>query len=297
MWPAQPARCLRPIGGSYHEPGLARSQRRNKSMVTRSGIPAEPRGKFDVIVVALVLAVVACLIVGVVAGNLISSYIALGLAVIGIVVVGRTLGPRRLLRRLLESAPGEADLSADAQMDAAGLGDAMQIQEQRKPIAAKEDVASALVEGDAGPSTEEVTDPSKDATVQPSESAPSDERDAPERPERVHPDAEPVLGQATAQSTSTNHSSLTTGTGDGQASTPPANRAADDTSGTTEAKGGASASGPVDLVLIIPGRKRFHREDCSLLGGHASEEITIVEAQEEGFTPCSVCIPDRLAIG
>lgn len=44
-----------------------------------------------------------------------------------------------------------------------------------------------------------------------------------------------------------------------------------------------------DTVRVIPGRKRFHQPGCSLLTGHESEELTREEAEEEGFTPCSVC--------
>lgn len=47
-------------------------------------------------------------------------------------------------------------------------------------------------------------------------------------------------------------------------------------------------TGP-DIVRVIPGRKRFHQPGCSLLTGHGTEELMREEAEEEGFTPCSVC--------
>lgn len=54
-----------------------------------------------------------------------------------------------------------------------------------------------------------------------------------------------------------------------------------------------SAGGPVetDLVFVVPGRKRFHRDDCHLLR-HDSQELTLEEAREEGFTGCTACASD-----
>jgi hypothetical protein len=43
-------------------------------------------------------------------------------------------------------------------------------------------------------------------------------------------------------------------------------------------------------VHIVAGRKRFHLAGCRLLDGHDSEELTLVEAREENFTPCTVCV-------
>lgn len=43
-----------------------------------------------------------------------------------------------------------------------------------------------------------------------------------------------------------------------------------------------------DLVLIIPGRKRYHRPGCEFADG-AGEELTLGEAQQEGFTACTAC--------
>ncbi len=48
------------------------------------------------------------------------------------------------------------------------------------------------------------------------------------------------------------------------------------------------------LVCVIPGRKRFHQPDCGLLAGRQTESLTLLEAHEEGFTPCSVCLPGAL---
>ncbi|GAB1817442.1 hypothetical protein [Herbidospora sp. RD11066] len=50
--------------------------------------------------------------------------------------------------------------------------------------------------------------------------------------------------------------------------------------------------GPDSLVLVIPGRKRFHRSGCRQLAGRETEELTVEEAREEGFTPCTTCVVD-----
>lgn len=54
--------------------------------------------------------------------------------------------------------------------------------------------------------------------------------------------------------------------------------------------GGAPTSG--DIVLVIPGRKRFHLPTCRQLAGRQTEELTYEEAREEGFTACTTCLPD-----
>lgn len=45
----------------------------------------------------------------------------------------------------------------------------------------------------------------------------------------------------------------------------------------------------VEIVRVIAGRKRFHKPGCSSLADRQSEELTREEAEEEGFTPCSLC--------
>ncbi|MFF4772357.1 hypothetical protein ACFY05_05805 [Microtetraspora fusca] len=53
--------------------------------------------------------------------------------------------------------------------------------------------------------------------------------------------------------------------------------------------------GPDVIVLVIPGRKRFHLADCRQLQGREAEELTHEEAREEGFTPCTACVPEAVA--
>lgn len=43
-------------------------------------------------------------------------------------------------------------------------------------------------------------------------------------------------------------------------------------------------------VHIVHGRKRFHFGDCRLVRGKQVQELTLVEACEEDFTACSVCV-------
>lgn len=48
------------------------------------------------------------------------------------------------------------------------------------------------------------------------------------------------------------------------------------------------------LVYVIRGRRRYHLDTCRQLAGREKEkeELTYVEAREEGFTPCTACMPD-----
>ncbi|GII67077.1 hypothetical protein Skr01_71620 [Sphaerisporangium krabiense] len=57
----------------------------------------------------------------------------------------------------------------------------------------------------------------------------------------------------------------------------------------------AGASGrlaPDAIVFVVPGRKRFHQAGCRQLSGRQTEELTYEEAREEGFSPCTTCLPD-----
>ncbi|MBO0867664.1 MAG: hypothetical protein J2P15_03785 [Micromonosporaceae bacterium] len=46
------------------------------------------------------------------------------------------------------------------------------------------------------------------------------------------------------------------------------------------------------MVLVVDGRPRYHLASCAHLAGRDSEEISVREAVELGFTPCSACEPD-----
>lgn len=51
----------------------------------------------------------------------------------------------------------------------------------------------------------------------------------------------------------------------------------------------ARGLGSDSIVLVIPGRRRFHLPNCRQLAGREVEELTVEEAREEGFTPCTTC--------
>ncbi|MGI5292397.1 hypothetical protein ACQEVF_55130 [Nonomuraea polychroma] len=54
----------------------------------------------------------------------------------------------------------------------------------------------------------------------------------------------------------------------------------------------AGGLAPDAIVLVIPGRKRYHMAGCRQLAGREHEQLTHEEAREEGFTPCTTCLPD-----
>ncbi len=49
-------------------------------------------------------------------------------------------------------------------------------------------------------------------------------------------------------------------------------------------------------VLVVSGRPRYHVDGCRYLTGKDAEEIDVLEAREEGFTPCGVCKPDEALV-
>jgi membrane protein implicated in regulation of membrane protease activity len=46
---------------------------------------------------------------------------------------------------------------------------------------------------------------------------------------------------------------------------------------------------PADLVRVAKGRRRFHGAGCRVLASHEFDELTREEAEDEGFTACTVC--------
>ena len=50
---------------------------------------------------------------------------------------------------------------------------------------------------------------------------------------------------------------------------------------------------PADAVVhVVPGRRRYHIDGCRHLSGRENQELTFEEAREEGFSPCTACMPD-----
>jgi hypothetical protein len=46
------------------------------------------------------------------------------------------------------------------------------------------------------------------------------------------------------------------------------------------------------VVFVVRGRKRYHLDTCRQLAGRDREDLTYAEAKEEGFSPCTACMPD-----
>jgi hypothetical protein len=46
------------------------------------------------------------------------------------------------------------------------------------------------------------------------------------------------------------------------------------------------------LVFVVQGRPRYHVQGCSYLSGGNVELVDVVDAREEGFSPCGNCRPD-----
>ncbi len=51
------------------------------------------------------------------------------------------------------------------------------------------------------------------------------------------------------------------------------------------------------LVLVVPGRPRYHVDGCQYLSGRDVEVLDVLDAREEGFTPCGICTPDAVLAG
>lgn len=68
---------------------------------------------------------------------------------------------------------------------------------------------------------------------------------------------------------------------------------ADDETAAMVTPAATAAEVPAETsVYVVPGRKRYHLETCRQLAGRDKEELTFVEAREEGFTACTACLPD-----
>lgn len=46
------------------------------------------------------------------------------------------------------------------------------------------------------------------------------------------------------------------------------------------------------LVVVVPGRPRYHLDGCPELGDEPGVDLDVLDAREEGFTPCGTCRPD-----
>ncbi|MBW3640956.1 MAG: hypothetical protein KY451_14085, partial [Actinobacteria bacterium] len=50
-------------------------------------------------------------------------------------------------------------------------------------------------------------------------------------------------------------------------------------------------------VLIVPGRPRYHVEGCRFVAGKSADEVDVLDARDDGFTPCGFCKPDAVLAG
>jgi len=71
---------------------------------------------------------------------------------------------------------------------------------------------------------------------------------------------------------------------------------------TVAASAGAGSSGSgsaaTSTVAVVPGRPRYHTNDCRFLAGRPDiESIGVDEAQTQGYTECGVCKPSESLAG
>ena len=216
------------------------------------------------IVALAVLASLVCLVLGLTIGPFVLVYVALAVSVLGLLLLlGSMLRRRRQARRV-----AVAD-AVDEPVDSPAV----------EPDAA-ESAAAELVSADVGAADLEVAEPD---VAGPDVTEPDvTEPDAAE-PDVAEP-APPVVAVPSGDAvTVVDEDDATRAVGE---------------AGPEPVAGGGPSRPDVDAdVLVIPGRRRFHRDGCRLLADRASDRIALEEALEEGFTPCSTCIPDRSALG
>lgn len=49
-------------------------------------------------------------------------------------------------------------------------------------------------------------------------------------------------------------------------------------------------------VLVVSGRPRYHLAGCRYLQGKQADPVDVLDARDEGFTPCGVCKPDAVLV-
>ncbi|MEU9885661.1 hypothetical protein [Sphaerisporangium sp. NPDC051011] len=62
--------------------------------------------------------------------------------------------------------------------------------------------------------------------------------------------------------------------------------------GVPAVAGAGGGLAPDTIVLVVPGRKRFHLPGCRQLAGRETDELTYEEARDEGFSACTTCFPE-----
>lgn len=196
------------------------------------------------VLIVLIVAAAACVVAGILSGSLLLASIALGLAVVGVMVFGLSAWSERRSLALAPSESTESDQATAASeaipasgSDATG---AASVKTSWWSTASEKAPGRASAEGESGVTTNGLR---STASVGRFSSA----------------------AMAPGQSMSVGLNDL------------PSQEHADQ-NGT---------------VRVIPGRKRFHRSACHILEGRVHEEVTLADAEDEGFTACSACSPEQ----
>lgn len=56
----------------------------------------------------------------------------------------------------------------------------------------------------------------------------------------------------------------------------------------------AEPARPDPDVWVVDGRPRYHRERCQIIDEQDAEPIPLSQAADDGFIPCSLCLPARV---
>jgi hypothetical protein len=217
-----------------------------------------------VLMLVLIVAVAACLAVGLFLGKMLLVWCALGASVLGVLLLGYVLYAGR---RSGGTAPG-ADGDATVELPA-GSGE---------PLAEGSPAVAV---------TAEPTEPADEST------AVADEPTGRAEPASVT-DQPTGRAEPAAVTDEPTEPAEPTAVTDEPASTPaPAEAPA---SPVEAGAGRPDLAGTDRVVHVLPGRRRFHMDGCRLVAGKPAEEISLDEAREEGFTACTSCIPDREAL-
>jgi hypothetical protein len=73
-----------------------------------------------------------------------------------------------------------------------------------------------------------------------------------------------------------------------------ADTADDDAPAPLDTRAAAIAADGVDEVWVIDGRPRYHLGDCAIIKGQDAEPIPYEQATDDGFMPCSLCVPNAV---
>lgn len=223
------------------------------------------------LVLVAIVASAICLVLGLMTGPFLLVWIALGLSLAGLVLI--------MLPRLSRPSTG-----------AGGQG----------PTGVDETERSGTAATGTEPNDDGSDDVARDVTPAEQSSSPGPDHDSPEAATEPMPDSEqgaPGDWTVSESSVATHGSVLPTGS---ELPTDAATDTGDEVSDGAPQESGDKSGGPgateLDTVLVVHGRRRFHRSGCRLLESRTTEKVHVDEALEEGFTPCSTCIPDRSAV-